>query len=48
MSGNDDSGLPILRRDTDDELFRLVGYIGAGELEHALSAFDTFSYWESF
>lgn len=34
-SGNDDSGFPILR--SDDEGNRLVGYIGASELEHALS-----------
>ncbi|KAF8633290.1 hypothetical protein AX17_004465 [Amanita inopinata Kibby_2008] len=37
-SGHDDSGFPILRRDTDDQDgMRLVGYIGANELEHALS-----------
>lgn len=36
-SGNDDSGFPILR--PDDRESRLVGYIGASELEHALSTF---------
>jgi chloride channel 3/4/5 len=35
-SGNDDSGFPILR--TDNGL-RMVGYIGANELEHALSKY---------
>ncbi|KAI0709544.1 chloride channel [Cerioporus squamosus] len=34
-SGNSDSGFPILR--PDDEGLRMVGYIGANELEHALS-----------
>jgi len=36
-SGNDDSGFPILRRDANDDGMRMVGYIGASELEHALS-----------
>ncbi|KAJ6586988.1 chloride channel [Mycena vulgaris] len=37
-TGNDDSGFPILRRDGDDhDNMRMVGYIGANELEHALS-----------
>ncbi|TFK75368.1 hypothetical protein BDN72DRAFT_954992 [Pluteus cervinus] len=36
-SNNDDSGFPIVRRDTHDDSLRLVGYIGAGELEHALT-----------
>ncbi|TFK44756.1 voltage-gated chloride channel [Crucibulum laeve] len=36
-SGNDDGGFPILRRDTNDDGMRMVGYIGANELEHALS-----------
>ncbi|KAK7472831.1 hypothetical protein VKT23_000938 [Stygiomarasmius scandens] len=36
-SGNDDSGFPILRKDDDHDDMRLVGYIGANELEHALS-----------
>ncbi|KAF8070501.1 chloride channel [Lyophyllum atratum] len=36
-SGNDDSGFPILRRNMNDEGMRMVGYIGASELEHALS-----------
>lgn len=35
-SGNDDSGFPILRTDNG---FRMVGYIGANELEHALSKY---------
>lgn len=34
-SGNADSGFPILREDGDGQ--RMVGYIGANELEHALS-----------
>ena len=34
-SGNSDSGFPILRPDGDG--LRMVGYIGANELEHALS-----------
>ncbi|KAI0358560.1 hypothetical protein OH77DRAFT_1494220 [Trametes cingulata] len=34
-SGNSDSGFPILR--PDGEGMRMVGYIGANELEHALS-----------
>ncbi|KAF8893807.1 voltage-gated chloride channel [Infundibulicybe gibba] len=36
-SGNDDGGFPILRRDSNDDDMRLVGYIGSNELEHALS-----------
>lgn len=36
-SGDEDLGFPILRKDRDDEGHRLIGYIGAGELEHALS-----------
>ncbi|KAH9944710.1 chloride channel [Amylocystis lapponica] len=34
-AGNSDSGFPILRGDEDGS--RMVGYIGASELEHALS-----------
>ena len=34
-AGNSDSGFPILR--PDEEGMRTVGYIGANELEHALS-----------
>ena len=34
-SGNDDSGFPIVREDSGGA--RLIGYIGANELEHALS-----------
>lgn len=37
-SGNADSGFPILREDGDGQ--RMVGYIGANELEHALSTWD--------
>ncbi|KAJ7770176.1 chloride channel [Mycena maculata] len=37
-AGNDDSGFPILRHDDDDhDNLRMIGYIGANELEHALS-----------
>ncbi|KAG7440030.1 uncharacterized protein BT62DRAFT_938454 [Guyanagaster necrorhizus] len=36
-SGNDDGGFPILRTDGDEGGLRMVGYIGANELEHALS-----------
>ncbi|KAL0574965.1 hypothetical protein V5O48_007010, partial [Marasmius crinis-equi] len=35
--GNDDGGFPILKRDKDDDRLRMIGYIGANELEHALS-----------
>ncbi|KAJ6499237.1 chloride channel [Mycena sanguinolenta] len=37
--GNDDSGFPILRKDGDEghDDWRMIGYIGANELEHALS-----------
>jgi chloride channel 3/4/5 len=39
-SGQDDSGFPILRKESEaTEGMRLVGFIGANELEHALSAF---------
>lgn len=37
LSGNDDGGFPILRKDVNDDGMRMVGYIGASELEHALS-----------
>ncbi|KAF6761215.1 voltage-gated chloride channel [Ephemerocybe angulata] len=36
-SGAHDSGFPILRKDGDELGLRMVGYIGANELEHALS-----------
>jgi chloride channel 3/4/5 len=36
-AGHDDTGFPILRQDKHDEGLRMVGYIGANELEHALS-----------
>ncbi|KAK7057143.1 chloride channel protein [Favolaschia claudopus] len=35
--GNHDGGFPILRKDSDSDNYRMVGYIGANELEHALS-----------
>ena len=37
-SGNGDGGFPILRQGEDEERSRMIGYIGANELEHALSA----------
>jgi chloride channel 3/4/5 len=37
VSGHDDAGFPILTSAVDEEGTRLVGYIGASELEHALS-----------
>jgi chloride channel 3/4/5 len=38
-AGHDDAGLPILRNDEARGAgLRMVGYIGASELEHALSA----------
>ncbi|KAI6131653.1 chloride channel [Pisolithus croceorrhizus] len=36
-AGQDDSGFPILRASRDREGMRMVGYIGASELEHALA-----------
>jgi len=36
-SGHDDTGFPILRTDKHDTGLRMIGYIGASELEHALS-----------
>lgn len=41
-SGNDDSGFPILRADSHVDGLRLVGYIGANELEHALSKYNPY------
>lgn len=38
--GKHDSGFPILR--SDHEGSRMVGYIGANELEHALSKYSIF------
>lgn len=35
-SGADDGGFPILRRYGNDDGMRMVGYIGANELDHAL------------
>ena len=35
VSAEEDAGFPILKKDEDG--FRMVGYIGANELEHALS-----------
>ena len=40
--GSDDDGFPILRNDSNGDGFRMVGYIGANELEHALSDFYSF------
>ena len=39
-SGNDDSGFPILRQHLDEHGMRVIAYIGANELEHALSRFS--------
>ncbi|KAN0091183.1 Chloride channel [Tylopilus felleus] len=36
-AGHDDSGFPIVRSDGDSDNLRMVGYIGANELEHALA-----------
>jgi chloride channel 3/4/5 len=37
-TGSDDSGFPILKPDEHrDGCMRMVGFIGASELEHALS-----------
>ncbi|EKM81010.1 hypothetical protein AGABI1DRAFT_37258 [Agaricus bisporus var. burnettii JB137-S8] len=36
-SGNDDGGFPILRSEPDGDGLRMIGYIGASELEHALN-----------
>ncbi|KAF7315600.1 Chloride channel protein [Mycena indigotica] len=36
-AGNDDSGFPILQKERGENNSRMVGYIGANELEHALS-----------
>jgi chloride channel 3/4/5 len=44
MSGNDDGGFPILRTDANHDGTRMVGYIGASELEHALSKNRIHSY----
>lgn len=35
MSGDNDDGFPVVREDED--VLRLVGYMGLSELEHALS-----------
>ena len=43
-SGGDDDGFPILRNDSNGDGFRMVGYIGANELEHALSDSYCFVY----
>lgn len=40
VSEDEDSGFPILRQ--DDGGPRMVGYIGANELEHALSELPVF------
>ncbi|KAG0706023.1 chloride channel [Suillus ampliporus] len=36
-AGHDDGGFPILRPSRDGDGMRMVGYIGANELEHALA-----------
>ncbi|KAH7926727.1 hypothetical protein BV22DRAFT_1032594 [Leucogyrophana mollusca] len=36
-SGHDDCGFPILKQNRDGDGRRMVGYIGASELEHALT-----------
>jgi hypothetical protein len=41
VSGHDDAGFPILSSAKEDGGTRLVGYIGANELEHALSKFSS-------
>jgi chloride channel 3/4/5 len=38
----DDGGFPILRNEPDGDGYRMIGYIGASELEHALSKWDLF------
>jgi len=43
-SGSDDDGFPILRNDSNGDGLRMVGYIGANELEHALSDFYYFDH----
>lgn len=41
-AGHDDSGFPIVRSDGDSDNLRMVGYIGANELEHALGQSSRF------
>jgi chloride channel 3/4/5 len=36
-AGHDDIGFPILRSDKHNDDLKMIGYIGASELEHALS-----------
>ncbi|KAH9485429.1 H(+)/Cl(-) exchange transporter 5 [Psilocybe cubensis] len=36
-SGSDDGGFPLVRKDINDDGYRMVGYIGLNELEHALA-----------
>ncbi|KAL9711922.1 hypothetical protein Ac2012v2_004996 [Leucoagaricus gongylophorus] len=39
-SGNDDEGFPILKKDFNEDGSRMIGYIGASELEHALTVIE--------
>lgn len=39
-SGNDDEGFPILKKDFTEDGSRMIGYIGASELEHALTVIE--------
>lgn len=39
---HDDGGFPILRPGRDEDGLRMVGYIGASELEHALGRYPHF------
>ena len=41
-AGHDDGGFPILRPNGDSGKLRMVGYIGASELEHALGQSSLF------
>ena len=41
-AGHDDSGFPILRPNSDGDGTRMIGYIGANELEHALGKSSLF------
>lgn len=41
-AGRDDSGFPILKPSRDGNAMRMIGYIGASELEHALCRLSMF------
>lgn len=45
-ASRDDSGFPILRPSHDGDGMRMIGYIGASELEHALCRFFLFSHFK--